>query len=125
MNKNAIIIILLCIIVILSAVILISVFSNQAQSNQTAEILNNTSYNLSANDSLQVEEIADNSENSADNAVTHREHLNGGDVEVDSNGMVVVSYNSKGEYFPEGQMSGMSIDEAREMDEYWSVHGME
>ena len=61
MNKNAIIIILLCIIVILSAVILISVFSNQAQSNQTAEILNNTSYNLSANDSLPVEEIADNS----------------------------------------------------------------
>ena len=56
---------------------------------------------------------------------THTEHLIGGDVEVDENGMVVGSYNSKGEYFPGGQMGGMTIEEARAFDERASKYGLQ
>ncbi len=52
-------------------------------------------------------------------------HLNGGDVAVDSNGMVVGHYKSNGQYVEGGQLGGMSIEDARAFDEHASKYGMQ
>ena len=51
--------------------------------------------------------------------------MNGGDVAVDSNGMVVGHYKSNGQYVEGGQLGGMSIEDARAFDEHASKYGMQ
>ena len=116
-NKNIIIIILVCILIALSISIIAVMQSSQTPANQTINSTDNTSVN--------VEKIApDDEKSSSESGGTHTEHLIIGDVEVDENGMVVGSYNSKGEYFPGGQMGGMTIEEARAFDERASKYGL-
>ena len=118
-NKNLIIIILICVLIALSAAIIAVMQISHTPANQPINSTNNTTA------SLNVEKIAPDDKNSnSGSGGTHTEHLNGGDVEVDSNGMVVGTYNSKGEYFPGGQMGGMTIEEARAFDERASKQGL-
>ena len=129
-SKNITIILLCAIIVLLCLVIAAFMFlpqnsepipHNETQANANINQSNETPADTTV-EHISYDEVSnDYSDNSQK---THTEHLNGGDVEVDSNGMVVGSYNPDGEYFPGGQMSGMSIEDARSMDEYVSVHGM-
>ena len=115
-NKNLIIIILVCALVALSALVAFTMFSNQTQPTQNITTTNSTT------DAVVADTISHEEKSSSRG--THTEHLNGGDVEVDENGMVVGSYNSKGEYFPGGQMGGMTIEEARAFDERASKYGL-
>lgn len=126
-NKNIIIVLLCIIIVIMSLIIVTGMFSPKMAENN-ANITNTTENSKDTGENTTVEHISNDevsNDYSSNNQKTHTEHLNGGDVEVDSNGMVVGSYNPDGKYIKGGQMSGMSIEEARSMDEYISVHGME
>lgn len=118
-NKNIIIIILICVLMALAAATIAVMQSNQSPAQE-----NVTQMNVS-NDSVQVESITPEEQSSGSGSGgTHTEHLIGGDVEVDENGMVVGSYNSKGEYFEGGQLGGMTIDEARAFDERASKYGL-
>ena len=118
-NKNMIIIILVCVFVVLAA---LTAFSMMSAPNQQKQIQNSTN---ATNDSVTVESVTqEDQKSSGSGKSTHTEHLHGGDVEVDENGMVVGSYNSKGQYFPGGQMGGMSIEEARAFDERAYKYGL-
>ena len=115
-NKNLIIIILVCVLVALSALVAFTMMPNQTQPTQNITSTNTTT------DAVVADTISPEEKSSSGG--THTEHLIGGDVEVDENGMVVGSYNSKGEYFPGGQMGGMTIEEARAFDERASKYGL-
>ena len=119
-NNNLIIIILICVLIALSLATIAVMQSNQTQTDQTINSTNNTT------DVVNVEKVVPEDEKTSQGSGgTHTEHLIGGDVEVDENGMVVGSYNSKGEYFPGGQMGGMTIEEARAFDERASKYGLQ
>ena len=118
-NKNIIIIILICVLIVLSAAIITAMQFSQTPASQTINSTNN------ASDIVNVEKIVpDDEKSNSGSGGTHTEHLIGGEVEVDENGMVVGCYNSKGEYFPGGQLGGMTIEEARAFDERASKYGL-
>ena len=122
-NKNIVIIILVCVIVALVAYVAVSgMSSNPTQTNQS---VNNTTQSLTVDKVSQDDQSGSSSSGSSSNNGIHKEHLNGGDVAVDSNGMVVGHYNSKGEYVQGGQMAGSTIEEARAFDEHVSKYGMQ
>lgn len=118
-NKNLIMIILVCVLVALSVFMAYSMLFSQTQPNQNITSSNSTTDVVTA-DAISHEDQSSSSKSGG----THTEHLNGGDVEVDENGMVVGTYNSKGQYFPGGQLGGMTIEEARAFDERASKYGL-
>lgn len=125
-NKNVIIIILICVIAVLIAYLAVSGMSSNP--NQNASNVNNTTQSLTVDKVSQNDESSSSSSSSSDsssNGGIHKEHLNGGDVAVDSNGMVVGHYNSKGEYIQGGQLAGSTIEDARAFDEHVSKYGMQ
>ena len=121
-NKNIIIIILVCVLVAISALVAYSMLFSQTQPDQNITLSNRTADVVTA-DTISHEDQASSSSSSGSGG-THTEHLNGGDVEVDENGIVVGTYNSKGQYFPGGQLGGMTIEEARAFDERASKYGL-
>ena len=92
---------------------------------QTNQSVNNTTQSLTVDKVSSDDQSGSSSSGSSSNNGIHKEHLNGGDVAVDSNGMVVGHYNSKGEYVQGGQMTGSTIEEARAFDEHVSKYGMQ
>lgn len=122
-NKNIVIIILVCVIVALVAYVAVSGMSSKP--TQTNQSVNNTTQSLTVDKVSQDDQSGSSSSGSSSNNGIHKEHLNGGDVAVDSNGMVVGHYNSKGEYVQGGQMAGSTIEEARAFDEHVSKYGMQ
>ena len=122
-NKNIVIIILVCVIVALVAYVAVSGMSSKP--TQTNQSVNNTTQSLAVDKVSSDDQSGSSSSGSSSNNGIHKEHLNGGDVAVDSNGMVVGHYNSKGEYVQGGQMAGSTIEEARAFDEHVSKYGMQ
>lgn len=122
-NNNIIIIILICIVIALSVLIASTILFNQNQTNQPINSTNNTSTSINV-EKINQEDESSSSASSSNNGI-HREHLNGGDVAVDSNGMVVGHYKSNGEYVEGGQLGGMSIEDARAFDERASKYGLQ
>ena len=123
-NKNIIIIVLICILIALSATMITSnLLSNQNQSNQPINSTNNTTTSINV-EKIGQEDERSNSASSSSNGGIHREHLIGGDVAVNSEGIVVGHYKSNGEYINGGQLAGMTIEEARAFDERASKEGL-
>lgn len=122
-NKNIVIIILVCVIVALVAYVAVSGMSSKP--TQTNQSVNNATQSLTVDKVSSDDQSGSSSSGSSSNNGIHKEHLNGGDVAVDSNGMVVGHYNSKGEYVQGGQMAGSTIEEARAFDEHVSKYGMQ
>lgn len=124
-NKNIIIIVLICILIALSALMITSnVFVSQNQTNQPINSTNNTPKSINVEKISQEDESSNSAASSSNNGI-HREHLIGGDVAVDSKGMVVGHFKSNGEYIEGGQLAGMTIEEARAFDEHASKYGMQ
>ena len=121
-NKDIIIILLICIIGVLSAsVMYVFMQPNQTQLNTT----NNTNTSVNVEKVAQEDESSNSASSSSSNGGIHKEHLNGGDVGVDSNGRVVGHYYQNGDYIQGGQLEGMSIEEARAFDDHVSKYGMQ
>ena len=136
-SKDIFIIVLICAIAILSAYTgYVAIQSMQTQSNTTDNLTNNSTTPLTNETAVQENESSNSASNSNSNSASksdssssnngvHREHLEGGDVAVDSNGRVVGHYYPNGEYVEGGQLGGMSIGEVRQYDDYLSKNGME
>ena len=124
-NKNIIIIVLICILIALSALMITSnIFVSQNQTNQPINSTNNAPKSINVEKISQEDESSNSAASSSNNGI-HKEHLNGGDVAVDRNGMVVGHFYANGDYIEGGQLAGMTIEEARAFDDHVSKYGMQ